>query len=57
MGSGLLRTPMALMALMEAAGFTHIELAPNPMPLHAQVLVGRKTKCLPAVQGQNVNLD
>ena len=33
---------------MEAAGFTHLELAPNPMPLHTQILVGRKSKCLPS---------
>lgn len=46
MGSGQLRTPQALMALMETAGFTHIELAPNPMPLHAQILVGRKSRAL-----------
>ena len=44
MGSGQLRTPQALAALMEAAGFTHIELAPNAMPLHAQILVGRKSR-------------
>ena len=44
MGSGQLRTPQALMALMETAGFTHIEMAPNPMPLHAQILVGRKSR-------------
>lgn len=46
MGSGQLRTPQALMALMETAGFTHIEMAPNPMPLHAQILVGRKSRAL-----------
>lgn len=57
MGSGQLRTPQALAALMEAAGFTHIELAPNAMPLHAQILVGRKSKCLPLNTSANVNLD
>jgi len=56
MGSGQLRTPQALAALMEAAGFTHIELAPSPMPLHAQILVGRKTRGLPSDKGSNVNL-
>ncbi len=56
MGSGQLRTPQALAALMESAGFTHIELAPNAMPLHAQILVGRKSRCLPSSQGENVNL-
>jgi demethylspheroidene O-methyltransferase len=44
MGSGRLRTPQALADLMAQAGFTHIELAPNPMPLHAQILVGRKSR-------------
>lgn len=44
MGAGQLRTPQALSALMETAGFTHIELAPSPMPLHAQILVGRKSR-------------
>jgi demethylspheroidene O-methyltransferase len=57
MGSGLLRTPQALTALMESAGFTHIELAPNAMPLHAQILVGRKSRCLPLAPEKNVTLD
>jgi demethylspheroidene O-methyltransferase len=56
MGSGLLRTPQALTALMESAGFTHIELAPNAMPLHAQILVGRKSRCLPLAPDKNVTL-
>lgn len=56
MGSGQLRTPQALSALMETAGFTHLELAPNPMPLHTQILVGRKSKCLPSNDRSNVNL-
>jgi demethylspheroidene O-methyltransferase len=56
MGSGQLRTPQALAALMEAAGFTHVELAPNAMPLHAQILVGRKSRGLPLDQGLTVNL-
>jgi demethylspheroidene O-methyltransferase len=49
MGSGRLRTPRELATLMETAGFTHIELAPNPMPLHAQILVGRKSRKQPAL--------
>ena len=57
MGSGQLRTPQALNALMAAAGFTHIELVPNPMPLHAQLLVGRKSRCLPVSSRKSVNLD
>lgn len=57
MGSGRLRTPQALSELMARAGFGHIELAPNPMPLHAQLLVGRKTKCFPSDLPRCVNLD
>jgi demethylspheroidene O-methyltransferase len=47
MGSGRLRTPTELMQLMQQAGFGHIELVPNAMPVHARLLLGRKTKCLP----------
>lgn len=57
MGSGRLRTPQALSALMEQAGFTHLELVPNPMPLHAQLLVGRKSRGLPVESSTSVNLD
>ncbi|MFN3496393.1 MAG: methyltransferase, partial [Hydrogenophaga sp.] len=55
MGSGRLRTPQALGALMAQAGFTHIEPVPNPMPLHAQLLVGRKSQCLPLLTPECVN--
>jgi demethylspheroidene O-methyltransferase len=51
MGSGRLRTPQALADLMAQAGFTHIELAPNPVPLHAQILVGRKSRARPSTTG------
>ncbi|MDP3202449.1 MAG: methyltransferase [Hydrogenophaga sp.] len=44
MGSGRLRTPAELTALMQEAGFTHVERVPNAMPLHAQLLVGRKSR-------------
>ncbi|MDM7941692.1 MAG: methyltransferase [Hydrogenophaga sp.] len=44
MGSGRLRTPAELTSLMEEAGFTHIERVPNPIPLHAQLLLGRKSR-------------
>jgi len=47
MGSGRLRTPMELMQLMSEAGFTHLEAVPNAMPVHARILVGRKSKCFP----------
>ena len=56
MGSGRLRTPQALSELMAQAGFTHIELAPNPMPLHAQVLVGRKSRAQGALSHASGNV-
>lgn len=54
MGSGRLRTPRALSELMSRAGFSQIELAPNPMPMHAQLLVGRKTRCFPLESTRSV---
>jgi len=57
MGSGRLRTPQALNALMAQAGFTHIELVPNPMTLHAQLLVGRKSRGFPGTTSKSVTLD
>ncbi len=51
MGAGRLRTPGELMALMAEAGFGHLELVPNPMPLHGRILVGHKTAGLPASRG------
>lgn len=58
MGPGRLRTPEALTALMQEAGFTHIEPVPNPMPLHARLLVGRKTRATTAapLTRESVNL-
>jgi len=47
MGSGRLRTPMELMQLMHQAGFSHLEQIPNAMPVHAKMLLGRKSKYLP----------
>lgn len=47
MGAGRLRTPEALMHMMSQAGFASVELVPNNMPIHAQILLGRKSKCLP----------
>ncbi len=47
MGAGRLRTPEEIMQLMAEAGFTQIEHLPNAMPIHAQLIVGRKSKCLP----------
>ncbi len=47
MGSGRLRTPHELSTLMQQAGFCMIETVPTQIPLHAQILLGRKSKCLP----------
>lgn len=55
MGAGRLRTPQELHRLMEEAGFTHVEQVPNAMPIHARILVGRKSRCLPSVSGNSVN--
>jgi SAM-dependent methyltransferase len=46
MGAGRLRTSRELMAMMADAGFTHLEVVPNPMPLQTQILVGRKSQGL-----------
>jgi len=55
MGAGRLRTPQELQTMMEEAGFTHVELVPNAMPIHARILVGRKSQCLPLVTEKSVN--
>lgn len=47
MGSGRLRTPHELSLLMRQAGFDLIEQLPTQIPLHTQILIGRKSKCLP----------
>jgi len=47
MGSGRLRTANELGHMMAQAGFTHIEAVPNAVPLQTQILVGRKSQCLP----------
>ena len=47
MGSGRLRTPHELSHMMAQAGFSHIEEVPNAVPLQTQILVGRKSRCLP----------
>jgi len=46
MGAGRLRTARELMAMMAEAGFSNLELVPNPMPLQTQILVGRKPQGL-----------
>jgi demethylspheroidene O-methyltransferase len=55
MGAGRLRTPQELQSLMEEAGFTHVERVPNAMPIHARILLGRKSQCLPSVSPNSVN--
>jgi demethylspheroidene O-methyltransferase len=47
MGSGRLRSRHELRNLMEQAGFCLVEALPTQIPLHAQILIGRKTRCLP----------
>jgi demethylspheroidene O-methyltransferase len=42
MGAGRLRTASELGALMQAAGFSKVKALPNPMPLHASLLLGQK---------------
>ena len=57
MGAGRLRTPRELMAMMARAGFAHLEIVPNPMPLQTQILIGRKCQGLPANRTNNVNIN
>lgn len=45
MGAGRLRSPQEIAALLTEAGFGAIEQVPNAMPIHGQLVVGRK--CLP----------
>ena len=47
MGAGRLRSPQEVAALMREAGFVATEQIPNAMPIHGQLVVGRKAKCLP----------
>lgn len=55
MGAGRLRTPKELQTMMEEAGFSHVEQVPNAMPIHARILVGRKSQYLPLVSSNGVN--
>jgi demethylspheroidene O-methyltransferase len=55
MGAGRLRTPHELQTMMQEAGFSHVEQVPNAMPIHARILVGRKSQCLPLVSEKCVN--
>ena len=42
MGAGRLRTPSELGAMLRSAGFVHVEVLPNAMPIHTRLLVARK---------------
>ena len=44
MGAGRLRTPEELMRLMTQAGFADVQRVNNTMPIHAQLLLGLKSK-------------
>jgi demethylspheroidene O-methyltransferase len=57
MGAGRLRTPRELMAMMAEAGFSHLEVVPNPMPLQTQILIGRKCQGLPFTSTSFVNIN
>ncbi len=47
MGAGELRTPEKLSDMLAEAGFSHIKLLSNAMPIHTRILIARKNKCLP----------
>ena len=55
MGAGRLRTPRELMAMMAEAGFAHLEVVPNAMPLQTQILIGRKCQGFPSNSASFVN--
>ena len=42
MGAGRLRTPAELSRMLRDCGFVHVELLPNAMPIHTQILIARK---------------
>lgn len=47
MGAGRLRSTHEFGVLLREAGFVAIEQVPNAMPIHGQLVIGRKPKCLP----------
>ena len=53
MGAGRLRTPQTIAQLMREAGFAAVEQVPNAMPIHGQLVLGRK--CLPSKSAKTVN--
>ena len=48
MGAGRLRSPDELRRLMHEAGFHPVERLANAMPIHTQLLVAHKSRCLPS---------
>jgi demethylspheroidene O-methyltransferase len=42
MGAGQLRTPEKLSGMLAEAGFSHIKLLANAMPIHTRILIARK---------------
>ncbi len=56
MGNGRLRTASELTDMLEGAGFTCVERVPNPMPLHTEILIARKSKGLPGNCVKNVTI-
>lgn len=49
MGGGRLRTPEEIGVLMREAGFIATIQVPNAMPIHGQLVLGRKPRCLPSL--------
>ena len=47
MGAGRLRSAHEFGALLREAGFVAIEQVPNAMPIHGQIVIGRKPRGLP----------
>jgi demethylspheroidene O-methyltransferase len=47
MGAGRLRSTHEIGALLREAGFVAVEQVPNAMPIHGQLVIGRKPRGLP----------
>jgi demethylspheroidene O-methyltransferase len=47
MGAGRLRSAGELMHLLQTSGFSGVESVPTAMPIHAQIITGRKTSVYP----------
>lgn len=47
MGAGRLRSAHEIGALLREAGFVAVEQVPNAMPIHGQIVIGRKPRGLP----------